>query len=174
MDIQDLMPKIVERMQTSGQQRPAIYADTSQGVESYQIFQFGGSGVGEDILFFSGRSAGQKHTSSELIEAVFVAEIWRARRDELRPDERPTDSPARVEGVVFLTAKGTPPFAQVERIYDIQRDENGKVTGLMYAYESKNVKSLQGLAFVAGWQSRTMPDEEVKRLQPQGIQAFLK
>ncbi len=28
MDIQDLMPKIVERMQTTGQQRPAIYADS--------------------------------------------------------------------------------------------------------------------------------------------------
>jgi len=154
MDIQDLMLKIVERMQTTGQQRPAIYAETPQGVESYQIFQPGGKGVSEDLLFFAGRTAGLKHRDSELIEATFVAEVWRANRDALHLGERPTDSPARVEGVVFLTAKG-------------------KLTGLKLTYENRNVEKRQTLAFIAGWRSRTMSDEEVKRLQPQGIQLFL-
>jgi hypothetical protein len=173
MDIQDLMPKIVERMQTTGQQRPAIYAETPQGAESYQLFQPGGKGVSEALLFFAGRTAGLKYRDSELIEATFVAEVWRAHRDAFHSGERPTDSPTRVEGVVFLTAKGTPPFAQVESMYDIQRDREGKVTGLKPAYENRNVEKRQALAFIAGWRSRTMSDEEVKRLQPQGMQLFL-
>ncbi len=82
MDIQDLMPKIVERMQTTGQQRPAIYAETPQGVESYQLFQPGGKGVSEDLLFFAGRTAGLKYRDSELIEATFVAEVWLISTEE--------------------------------------------------------------------------------------------
>src|SRR5258708_35296744 len=67
MDGEDLVPKILERMQTSGQQRPAIYAETPQGIESYQIFQFGAHRIEEDMLFFAGRMAGQKHREYELL-----------------------------------------------------------------------------------------------------------
>lgn len=172
MDFQDLMPRIVERLQTAGQQRPAVYMETSQGMESYQIYQPGGGNVSEDLLFFAGRTMGLKHKDSELIEAAFVAEVWWANNDALRSGERPTDSPARVEGIVFLTAKGTPPFTQVERMYNIQRDEEGKVTGLQYAYENRNVERWQVRAVIAGWRSRTMSDEEARRLRQQGIQSF--
>lgn len=58
-------------------------------------------------------------------------------------------------------------------MYGIQRDNEGKVTGLKLAYENRNVAKRQPLAFIAGWRSRTLSDEEVKQLQPQDIQLFL-
>ena len=176
MDIQDLIPQVVQSMQTSGQVRPAIYAQLDTGsLHRFPLFNFIGDGrMKAHVLFAEGRQAGQKHQARELRETCLVTEVWLSReeRNPTPGSQPPADAPQK-EAVMFAEARNAPPFQTLVKLYEIKRGKKGKAVELVSWNESIDPEGLMGLAFIAGWRSRTMSDAKVQQQQSHGMWAFL-
>ncbi len=166
MDIQDLIPKVVQSYQDYGHIRPTLYAQvhTSASAQAYLLLNFVGDGrMKSHQLFVEGRQAGQHHLEQELLETTLVSEATFTS----------PDSQQKIEGVLFATAANHEPFQSVIRAYAIKR-EKGKARELKLLSENIDPEGLMGLAFICGWRSRGLSDAEVSQLQPRGMRAFLK
>ena len=176
MDIQDLIPQVVQSMQISGQVRPTMYAQLDTGsLHRFPLFNFIGDGrVKAHLLFAEGRQAGQKHQDRELRETCLVTEVWLTREERNpTPDNRPPAGVPQKEAVMFAIAANTAPYQTLVKLYEITRGKKGKAVELVFWNESIDPEGLMGLAFLAGWRSRTMSDAEVQQQQPRGMWAFL-
>ncbi len=175
MNIQDLIPQVVQSMQISGQVRPTVYAQLdSGGIRSFPLFNFIGDGrTKAHLLFSEGRLVGQKHQEHELRETCLITEVWLTREQRNpNPGSRPAAGIPQKEAVMFAIATNSEPYQTLVKLYEIKR-KKGKATELVYWNESVDPEDLMGLAFIAGWRSRTMSDAEVRQLQPRGMRAFL-
>jgi len=74
---------------------------------------------------------------------------------------------------MFAVAVNAEPYQTLVKLYEIKRSKKGKATELVFWNESIDPEGLMGLAFIAGWRSRSMSDAEVQQQQPQGMWAFL-
>jgi len=176
MDIQDLIPQVVQSIQTSGQVRPALYAAFDSGsVHRFPLFNFIGDGrMKAHVLFAEGRQAGQKHRERELRETCLVTEVWLTREQgNPTPGSRPSAGVPQKEAVMFAIAVNSEPYQTLVKLYEIKRGKKGKAVELVSWNESIDPEGLMGLAFIAGWRSRTMSDAEVQQQQPHGMWAFL-
>lgn len=177
MDIQDLIPQVVQSMQTSGQVRPTLYAQLDSGsIHRFPLFNFIGDGrTKAHVLFAEGRQAGQKHQGRELRETCLITEVWLTREQaNPTPGSRPPAGVPQKEAVMFAIATNGEPYQTLVMLYEIKRGKKGKAVELIFWNESVDPEGLMGLAFLAGWRSRTMSDAEVRQLQPRGMWAFLK
>ena len=178
MDIQALLPMVLRSIEISGQVQPTVYARLMQE-ESIQAFPFlrfvGDSRTKAHLLFVEGRLAGQERMDRDLIETTFVTEVWMTPESQRNPTpgKRPPASIPHMEAVIFAEAANAAPFQVLVGTYRIKRKQ-GKVSELALLSENMDPQGLMGLAFIAGWRSRFMSDEQVRRLQPQGMRAFLK
>jgi hypothetical protein len=175
MNTQDLIPKVVEAMKTSRQVRPTIYMELDTGgIQAYPLFNFiGDARTKAHFLFATGREAGLNYAARELLETCFITEIWLTQGERNpTPGHRPPAHIPSMEGVMFAIAKNTAPYETLVKAYQIKR-KGGKPTELTYLNENTDPEGLMGVAFIAGWKSRTMTDQEVAARQPQGMRAFL-
>lgn len=164
--IEDLIPKVVQGYQSAGQLRPTLYAqiDTSTTVQAYPLLHFMGDGrMKAHVLFTEGRQAGQRNQQKQLLETCLVTEVTLTS----------PDGSHKIDGVMFASAGNGEPFQTVVRVYQTKR-KKGKVSELKFLNESVDPDGLMGLAFIAGWHSRALSDEEARALQPRGMRAFLK
>lgn len=177
MDIQDLIPQVVQSMQVSGQVRPTVYAAFDSGsVHRFPLFHFLGDGrMKAHLLFAAGRQAGQKHRDRELRETCLVTEVWLTQeQDNPTQSLHPPAGIPRKEAVMFAVAVNGEPYQTLVKLYEIKRNKKDKATELVFWNENIDPEGLVGLAFIAGWRSRTMSDAEVRQIQPRGMWAFLK
>lgn len=177
MDIQDLIPKIIMNITINGQVRPTVYAQLDTGsAQAFPLMHFAGDGrMKAHLLFAEGREAGQRHLERELIETILVTEVW-LTRDQRNPNpgEKPPEHIQQKEAVMFAVAANSEPFQTRVRVYEMKRDKKDKVKELVYLSEFVDPQGLMGLAFIAGWSSRLLSDEEVRQKQPLGMRAFLR
>jgi hypothetical protein len=167
MDIQDLIPKVVQQYRDYGHARPTLYAQlsTSSTPQAYPLLNFVGDGrMKAHQLFVEGRRAGLHHPEQALLETCLVSEAT----------FRHSDSKQQIDGVMFASAPNSEPFQTVIRAYAIKQDKKkGKASELKLLSESVDPEGLMGLAFICGWRSRALSENEVRALQPKGMRAFL-
>ncbi len=176
MNIQDLIPKVVANIKTTGKVRPTVYTQLNAGsIQPYPLLQFmGDSRMKAHLLFAEGRQAGQQHLERDLVETVFITEIWLTQgQRNPNPGERPPTNIPQKEGVMFAIAENNAPFQTLVKAYEIKRGKKGKAEELIYLSESLDPEGLMGVAFIAGWRSRSLSDAEVKALQQRGMRSFL-
>lgn len=173
MNINDIIPRVIEIMKTSRQAHPTVYSELDTGsIQAYPLFNLiGDAHTKAHTLFTAGRKAGQQHNERDLVETCFVTEVWLTRYHH-NPDQHLPINRAQTEGVLFTITRNTAPFETHVKAYHIKRERN-KPTELVYLSENTDPRGIMGRAFIAGWRSRAMSTEEVRRLQPQGIHAFL-
>jgi hypothetical protein len=75
------------------------------------------------------------------------------------------------EAVLLAIATNTAPFEAQLQVYEITR-KKGKVTDLVVFGEPTTDTGLLALAFLAGWHSRSLSDDDVQQRQPGGMRAF--
>jgi hypothetical protein len=181
MEAAELIPKVVEQLKTSGQVRPTMYAQLTQGSpRSYPLLHFEGDGrMKAHLLFVEGRQAGQAASDRDLIETILVSEVWLTKGQNPTPGRRPPAGIPYKEAVLFARALNSAPFQTRLQHYEIKRKSGkqgkpGQIKELVsFGKEIIDPEGLMGLAFIAGWRSRHLSNEEVQRLQPRGMRAFL-
>jgi hypothetical protein len=190
MNIEDLLPKVIQSIQTNGQVRPTVYAEyripqssdqegqaqpSTVRVESHPLFNFYGDGRQKaHLLFTLGRETGQKHLEQQISEIVFTTEIWLTfGQRNPNPGHRPPATIPSKEAVMLLVVSGQKPYSQAAKIYEIKRDKHKKAKELVLLEDNAPVEGMQAQAFIAGHNSRTMTDQEVAARQPRGMRAFL-
>src|ERR1043166_5995427 len=125
MNVQDLIPKVVEAMKTNRQVRPTIYAEFDTGnIQAYPMFNFMGDARAKaHLLFAAGREAGQQNLQHELQETCLITEIWITQgQANPNPGQRPPANIPQMEGVVFALVKNAPPYETSAKVYRIKRD----------------------------------------------------
>ncbi len=165
MDIGDLIPKVVQNYRDYGHVRPTLYAqvNTSSTPLAYPLLNFVGDGrMKAHQLFAEGRQAGLRNPEQELLETCLISEATFTH----------PDGQQKIDGVLFASAPNSEPFQTVLRAYSIKR-KKGKTSELKLLNESVDPEGLMGLAFICGWRSRAMSENEVHALQPKGMRAFL-
>lgn len=182
MDVVDLIPKIVDQLKSYGQVRPTVYAELQPGgVRAYPLLHFEGDGRRKaHLLFEEGRRAGQAAPERDLVETIFVSEVWltQGQTNPTSGKTPPAGLPHK-EAVLFARALNSAPFQTHLHQYEMKRKsgkqgKQGKVKELVvFGEETIDPQGLMGLAFIAGWHSRTLTMQEVQSLQPRGMRAFL-
>ncbi len=176
MDIQELIPRVIQGIATNGQVRPTLFAEMSTGnVQPFPLFHFiGDSPTKAHALFTEGRQAGLKRMEQEIRETVLVTEAWLIQEQRNpNPGMEPSANVPPKEAVIFAEATNAQPFHTRVKVYELKR-KKGNVQELVYLNENVDPQGPMGVAFLAGWHSRAMSNEEVQQLQPQGMRAFLK
>lgn len=177
MDIQALMPRVLESIKNNRQVRPTVYAQFKESalVRDYPLMHFvGDSRAKASLLFALGRAQGRANIDKELEAICLVTEMWLTKdRPNPAPGFKPPAHIVQKEAVMFLVANAHEPYAQTAKIYEIKRGKDSKPQELVVFQENAQVEGLLGLAFVAGYRSRAMPDDRVRALMPQGMRVFL-
>jgi hypothetical protein len=175
INIDEILPQIIATMQLNQQVRPTIYAEIGTGVQFFPLMHFTGDGrMKAHLLFTEGRARGLRLPEKELIETCLVSEVWLTQgQKNPNPGGRPPANVPQIEGVMLALATNGKPFETLVKVYEIKRGANKKAKELVFLNESVDGQGLMGVAFIAGWRSRLLSEEEVRERQPRGMRAFL-
>ncbi|HEY4388849.1 MAG TPA: hypothetical protein VGN34_30735 [Ktedonobacteraceae bacterium] len=174
MNTDEILPKIIQSMQLNQQVRPTIYAQVGALLQSFPLMHFAGDGRAKaHLLFTEGRSRGLQQPDRELAETCLISEIWLTQGKNPNPGQRPPANIPQIEAVMLAIAANQAPFQTLVKVYEIKRDNKKKPKELKFLNENVDPEGLMGVAFIAGWRSRLLSDEEVRARQPRGMRAFL-
>jgi len=175
MNIDEILPKIIKSMELGNQVRPTVYAQVGASLQSFPIMHFEGDArLKSHLLFMEGRVRGLSMQDRELIETCFVSEVWMTQgQRNPTPGHKPPAHINQIEAVMLSIAQNGAPFQTETKMYRMKRDASKKVKSLEPLSVPIIEEGLVGVAFIAGWRSRMLSDEEVRERQPRGMRAFL-
>ena len=139
MDVQVLLPIVLRSIENEGQVQPTVCARlTQESIQAFPFLHFVGDGrTKAHLLFVEGRLAGQERMDRDLIETMFVTEVWMTPENQRNPTpgKRPPASIPHMEAVLEASAQNAAPFQVLVQVYRIKR-KKGKVSDLVYLTEN--------------------------------------
>lgn len=172
LERQQLTAWVVQQLSDYGTVQPTVFLqlEAQQGqksmVQQYRVSPWSGDAPAKAVrLFELGREVGRhpQNRAREVLDLCLISEIWITPGPNPTPGKRPPSHIPSKEGVLFLLVSGTHPQLQAQWVLQIRRRKDHHIQLVPLPPRTAIDTSLVH-AFLAGYRSRDLSDEEVQRL----------
>ena len=183
MDITEIVQHAKDDMLEDGEHKPTIFVEFEEkelNIILFADFPYKKTFEKQKAFFALGRKLGTESPGKNISQIIFIIEAWASSyaKGEERKYVAPSQDPNRKEvlTVQVLDANhATRTLKQSVHIVDMIRDGSGKLVDLFHRKdEIQEVNSPLLTAFLAGFESTKLSDEEFARLIERALRQGLR
>lgn len=174
LERQHLTAWVVQQFSDYGTVWPTVFLEleAQQGqsqrtnVQQYRVSPLSGEPHARAVrLFELGREVGRQpqNRAREVLDICLISEIWITQGRNPTPGKRPPRHIPCQEGVLFLLVSATHPMLQAQWVLQIIRQKDHRIQLVPLPLKTA-IDAFLVHAFLAGYRSRDLSDEEAQRL----------